>query len=216
MTTLLISLVAATLGAAFGLWSRRQVATLRYRNADELACPKPGPRNWLSHMTAIAWAGLGAFVNTTDSWALLPVLLPIAMAGPALAAIDLDVMRLPNRVLVPAALTLAVGLGSTVLTEGNTGTAFRGLAGGAIAGATFWLLNAATRGGVGMGDVKVVTLVGTAVGSVSLVTVWWALLTASVGALIWTKVSRVAGPFAYGPWVLAGAWTAVMLSAVLG
>ena len=213
MTIVLISLAAATLGGAIGFGIRRHIATLSYRDIDEVDLPEPGPRNWLIWTSAIAWAGLGALLDTTDSWALAPVLLPLAVAGPSLAAIDLDVMRVPNRILGPVAFVTLVGLASTILAQGDTATAVRGVIGGAVTGAVFWLMNALSRDGIGFGDVKLAALVGVVAASVSLYTVWLGLLVGSLAALLWTKSRRRSGPLPYAPWLLFGGWVALIATA---
>lgn len=215
MTTILISLAAAALGAAIGLWTRRRLATLSYRHADELDLPTPGRRNWLIWISAVVWGGLAACLEATNAWTLAPALLPLALVGPALAAIDLDVMRLPNPTLGPVALITLVGLASTILTQRDPSTATRGLIGGLLAGGTFWLLAAFTRDGVGFGDVKLAALIGTALGAVSLSVVWWGLAVGSVAALVATKATARRGSIPFGPWLLAGAWIALIGQALV-
>lgn len=210
MMTMLISLTAVALGAALGFWTRDRLTRLGYRNASELELPRPGSRNWLIWTSALVTGSLAAVLEVTGSWRLTPVLLPLLLAGPALAATDLDVMRLPNRIVGPVALFTLAGLTATAVWLNDWTTPARAIAGGVIAGGCFWLMNVATRGGVGSGDTKLAALVGLVTGAVTLPTVWWALLVASVAAYAWTKATRHVGPLAYGPWLLAGAWVAVL------
>lgn len=88
------------------------------------------------------------------------------------------------------------------------------LGGGLLAGATFWVLNAATRGAVGFGDVKLAAVVGFAMGSASLGTVWFSVLIGSLIALIWMRWRRQSGPVPFGPMLLIGAWMALLLTGV--
>ena len=93
--------------------------------------------------------------------------MPLAITGPWLAAVDLDVCRIPNRTLAStAAATIAALIGLAAV--GNTTQAITGTIGGIIAGALFAILHAATRGGIGFGDVKLVTVIGLAIGPLGL------------------------------------------------
>jgi leader peptidase (prepilin peptidase)/N-methyltransferase len=87
----------------------------------------------------------------------------------------------------------------------------RASAGALLSGGTFWLLSSVTRGGVGFGDVKLAALVGLATGSVSLITVWWAIAAGTLLAVIWRRAGKRLGAFAYGPYLLIGSWMAVVL-----
>ncbi|MCA0297254.1 MAG: prepilin peptidase [Actinobacteria bacterium] len=210
LTALLPGLAATAIGAVLGIWTSRTLATLNYRLDDEQDLPKPGRRWWIIWTSALSLGSIAAWLAATSSWALAPVLLPLALTGPALAAIDLDVMRLPNRILAPVAAVTILGLASTGVTGGGWATAVSGLIGGLVAGAALMMLNLLTRGGVGIGDIKLAAIIGSAAGAVSLATAWWALLVGSVVALIWAKSIHHRGPFAYGPWLLLGAWIAIL------
>ncbi len=122
-------------------------------------------------------------------------------------------MRLPNGILGPTALLTLVGVAAAVLWSGDWIVLAQASAGTLVSGGTFWLLNVITRGGVGFGDVKLASLVGLAAGSVSLITVWWAIAAGTLLALILRRVCRRTGAFAYGPYLLLGSWLAVLSSA---
>jgi len=209
-TILLIGLVATAVGFVLGQWTRRTLADLGYRTDEEQELPPPGPRHWITWTSALAVGSIATWIAGTNSWPLAPVLLPLTLAGPALAAIDLDVMRLPNNILGPVAIITFTGLASTITTEGRPDTALRGAGGALIAGGAFWLLSLITRGGIGFGDVKLAAVTGVSVGAISLAAVWWALLVGSLTALIWAKVVRRSGPFPYGPWLMLGGCVAVL------
>jgi leader peptidase (prepilin peptidase)/N-methyltransferase len=190
------------------------MAELGYRTDEEQELPKPGPRHWIMWTSALAAGSIATWIAGTNSWPLAPVLLPLTLAGPALAAIDLDVMRLPNRIVGPVAILTLAGLASTITTEGRPDTALRGAGGALIVGGAFWLLNAITRGGIGLGDVKLAGIIGIATGALGLAVVWWAALVAALGALIWAKATGRSGPVPYGPWLLMGCWVATLVAGV--
>lgn len=215
MNPLLASLLAAGVGAGYGVWLRRTLNQLRYRTPDEHHQPPPGPRRWIIPTTAAA-AGLLAHSAATSAtpWLYLP-LLPLLATGPALAAIDHDVMRLPNRILGPTALASLAGILTATIVLQHPTTAVQALLGAVLAGSVFYLTNRITHGGIGMGDVKLATLIGTTLAPLSLTLVLPALLTGSI--LAWTihTIRRTHGPFAYGPWLLAGGLAAAIVGPLL-
>lgn len=216
LPALLTGLVAAAIGALLGLWTRRTLATLNYRLDDEEALPTPGPRRWIIWVSALSLGSIASSIAVTNSWTLVGVLLPLTLTGPALAAIDQDVMRLPNRILGPVAFVTLAGLVGAAAWRGTWTIAVQSIAGAFLAGGTFWLLNWATHGGVGFGDVKLASLVGLVAGAVSLAAVWWAVALGTAGALIWARVRRREGPFAYGPSLLTGTLCATLAGLGLG
>ena len=155
-------------------------------------------------LTAATTAALATVPGIGWAWVAV---VPLAITGPWLAAVDLDVCRIPNRTLAStAAATIAALIGLAAV--GNTTQAITGTIGGIIAGALFAILHAATRGGIGFGDVKLVTVIGLAIGPLGLPIAWMALITGPIAAVIWAKLTRQQAGFAYGPWLLLGAWIA--------
>lgn len=210
LTALLIGAAGAAIGAVLGVWTRRNLATLSYRLDDEQDLPTPGQRRWIICVSALSLGSITAWLTATNAWALAPVLLPLSLTGPALAAIDLDVMRLPNRILGPVAVLALLGLTSTLFVVGERSAVVGGLIGAIIAGGAFWLLSVLIRDGIGRGDVKLATVIGFSAGAVSPATAWWSLLIGAVTAVIWAKSTHQRGPFAFGPWLLVGAWIAIL------
>jgi leader peptidase (prepilin peptidase)/N-methyltransferase len=210
ITALLTGAAGAAVGAVSGRWARHSLAALGYRLDDEQDLPTPGPRGWIIWMSALSLGSIAAWLTATGTWTLAPVLLPLAISGPALAAIDLDVMRLPNRILSPAAVLTVIGLASTTITRGGWWTTAWGLIGGLIAGVAFWVLHVLSHGGLALGDVKLAAVIGLSAGAVSLATVWWALTIAALAALVWALAAHRRGPLAYGPWLLLGFWASVL------
>ncbi|MCA0295264.1 MAG: prepilin peptidase [Actinobacteria bacterium] len=212
LTAFLTGAAGAAIGVVLGLWTRRTLAALNYRLDDEQHLPTPGPRRWIIWVSALSLGSIGAWLAATGSWALAPILLPLALTGPVLAAIDLDVMRLPNRILVPVAVAAFGGLASTVLTQSGWTTALRGLLGGLIAGGTLAVLSLITHGGIGFGDVKLAVILGVSTGAITIAAAVWSLLLGSISALAWIKVEHRGDPLPYGPWLLIGAWAGLLLS----
>ncbi len=210
LTALLIGAAGTAIGAMLGIWTRRTLVPLNYRRDVEEALPVPGKRWWIVWTSALSLGSITGSIAATDNWTLAPVLLPLCLAGPALAAIDLDVMRLPNRILGPVATLTLSGLVGAAAWRADWAVAVQSTAGALLAGGSFWLLNLATQGGVGFGDVKLAALVGLTAAAVSPTTAWWAIAFGSAGALIWARWSGRVGALPYGPSLLAGTFCATL------
>ena len=146
------------------------------------------------------------------SWALVPYLYLAAVAI-ALALIDLDVMRLPNVIVLPSYLVAAALLVPAALLGDGPAPIVRGL----LAAGLLWMFYRvlAQFGGMGGGDVKLAPLLGFYLGWLS----WGAvavgafaafLLGGVVGvALMATRVAGRKSRIPFGPAMLAGAFLAV-------
>lgn len=210
MQPILIIMLATAAGLPLGLWLRRNLATLGYRNADEADLPEPGPRWWVVWTSVLAASGLAAAADLSPDPSAYLSLLPPAAAGPWLAAVDFDILRIPNRILGPtAAATTLVVLGLTATTQ-NWRTIVVPVIAAALVGGAFASVHFATRGGIGFGDVKLAAAIGLATGPLGLGAVWLGTLAGSAAALIWNRATRRNAPIPYGPWLLCGAWVAAI------
>ena len=161
-------------------------------------------------------------------WAIL-VLLPVAMAVAAsrfdllqamavsllvgalliITATDMLRFRVPNAVTYPA--TVAALAAAVLMPNGSIGDA---LVAALLGGGLFFVLAIVTRGGIGLGDVKLAVLIGAALG---LQIAYQALLYGVVAAAVVMGVLLVAGvvsrrqPVPYAPF-LALAAIVTMLS----
>ena len=146
------------------------------------------------------------------SWALVPYLYLAAVAV-ALALIDLDVMRLPNAIVLPSYLVAVVLLVPAALLGDGPAALVRGV----LAAALLWLCyrGLAGIGGMGGGDVKLAPLLGFYLG-------WLSWGTVAVGAFAAFLLGGIAGVvllatrragrksrIPFGPAMLAGAFLAV-------
>lgn len=139
----------------------------------------------------------------------------------ALALIDLDTKRLPNVIVLPALLAGILLLAAAALVRGDLAA----LAGAGIGGAGLFLLYLAlalvSRGGMGMGDVKLAALLGLYLGFLG----WGSLLVGAFAAFVFGGVfglalmlirragRKTAIPF--GPWMILGAWLGVFAGELL-
>jgi leader peptidase (prepilin peptidase) / N-methyltransferase len=133
----------------------------------------------------------------------------------ALALIDLDTKRLPNALIVPALIVGVVLLGVAAAVRGD----WSALAGAALGGAglfvLYLVLALVSRGGMGMGDVKLAAVLGLYLGFLGwgnlLVGAFAAFLFGGVFGLI-LMVTRRAGRktgIPFGPWMILGAWLGI-------
>lgn len=178
--------------------------------------PRERPQWWWTVAIAVG-AGFGiSFALTTGTWALLAAFLAFGGATLGIALIDLDHQLIPNRVLFPS-----IGIGLVLLTvaaaiESDWEALLRGVLGGAAYFMFLLLVGLAARGGFGMGDVKLALLLGLylaylgwgvlAVGSILAILLGGI---ASIMLLVFTRRGRDA-KFAYGPYLVAGAWIALL------
>lgn len=107
--------------------------------------------------TAAAFAALAFLIGA--SWAL-PGYWWAAGVAIALTLTDLDVHRIPDRILGPGVAVTGVLLAAGAFAEGEPAALLRSLAGGAAYFALLFLVALAARGGFGFGDVKLGALLG--------------------------------------------------------
>jgi leader peptidase (prepilin peptidase)/N-methyltransferase len=140
----------------------------------------------------------------------------LAAISVVLAVIDIDVHRLPDRIVLPAYAVGAALLGAAGLLRGDLvalGTAASG------AGAAFLLylvLALAKPGGMGLGDVKLAGVLGLFLGYSGIEQLAVGIAAAFVlggvfgVALLVTRRSTRSSGIPFGPWMLGGAWIGVL------
>lgn len=212
----LVIALAAAAALPLGLWLRHDLNKLHYRTTDEQDLPHPGARWWVVWTSVLALGGVAtAAVLSRNPLAHLP-LFPLAMTGPWLAGVDLDVLRIPNRVLAPTAAATFVLVGTIAAAGQGWRTLTTPLVAALATGAVFAAVHFASKGGLGFGDAKLAAVTGLAMGSLGTSTVWLSVLAGSVAAVIWAKASSPVGPISYSPWLLGGCWIAALADAVGG
>lgn len=204
MQPILILVLATAAGVPLSLWLRRNLATLSYRNADEADLPDPDQRWWVVWTSAIAIGSLAAVAVMSHNLLAFIPLIPLAIAGPWLAAVDFDVLRIPNRVLAPtAAATLIVVVGIAAAAQKWTGVLVP-IASGLLAGGVFAVVHLVTKGG--FGDVKSAAVIGLALGHLGLSAVCLSVLVGLAAALIWAVAARRSNsiPLGHGSCLVRG------------
>ncbi len=209
--TITITTFTALVGAAVGEGLRRHLNTLNYRHPDELDRPPPGPRRWIPILLALGTAAITWRHLAIGHPENLLFLLPTAGYLVWVSAIDLDVHRIPFKPTLATTTVVAVTLGAAALWQGDPALLIRATIGGILAYLAFWILNRASHGGLGMGDVRLAGIIGLTTSALSLWTLWAAITIAALAAAIWALITRPTSRTAYGPW-LAGGWLAATTS----
>jgi leader peptidase (prepilin peptidase)/N-methyltransferase len=148
----------------------------------------------------------------------VPAFLFFTALGVVLAAIDLDVRRLPNVLVLPAYPVLAVLLAIAATARDDWWSLARAGLGAAALFAFFFALAMLYPAGMGFGDVKLAGVIGMLLGYLS----WGALIVGAfagffLGALVGVVVMatgsggrKTALPF--GPFMVAGALAALWIT----
>jgi len=168
--------------------------------------------------TGIAFVAVTARLAQLHLVSAVPAFLWFTAIGIALAAIDLDVRRLPNAIVLPSYPVLAVALGGSAWWQHDWWSLARAGIGAAALLAFFFTVVFIHPAGMGLGDVKLSGLIGAVLGYLS----WTALVLGAflgffLGAVVGVAVlasgrgnRKTALPF--GPFMVAGALLAVFLA----
>jgi leader peptidase (prepilin peptidase)/N-methyltransferase len=171
---------------------------------------------------AVAFNPFASDASANELFSRMLVLLAflyLAAISVALAAIDLDVHRLPNAIVLQGFAVGIVLLGAASLASGDLEPIARAAAGASTFFAFYFLLAFAYPGGMGFGDVKLAGVLGLFLGFLG----WQELIVGVAAAFILGgvlgilliatgKASRKSG-IPFGPWMLAGAWVGVYAGA---
>lgn len=164
-------------------------------------------------VSALSVIALGAVGGAVGAHPQLPAYLWLAAVAVALAVIDWETLRLPDRLTLPS---YPVGLALLAI-PADWPALGRALLGALVAGAAALLLALlAPRGGLGFGDVKLLGLLGLFLGWLG-----WGVLVLGVAlgfvlgavAAVVLLASHRAGlrdHLAFGPWLIAGGLVAVV------
>lgn len=203
----MFGIALGALGAGFlALWWWPWLRDARYRY-DHEGGVRPLRPTWIIPTAVIAGGAIGGARASDARFATVAVLAVAPLL--ALAAIDLDVRRLPDRITAPlgAALLLGVLIAGTV--AGTPQSWHRAVIAGVVLGVAFAVL-AIIGGGLGLGDAKLAPSLGLLLGYLSwppvMVAIVLAFITGSLHA-VWLMAFRGAGrrsTFAFGPHLIAG------------
>ena len=141
-----------------------------------------------------------------------------AVIGAILAIIDIRTHRLPNRLVATVGVTGVVLLVAAALTGSRMDALIRALLAALVLFAAYLVLRMLSAGGVGGGDVKLAAVIGLHLGWLG----WGSVLVGTLagfvlggvfaaGMLLVRRADRRSA-ILFGPWMLAGAWVAIVLT----
>ncbi|MFJ8847365.1 prepilin peptidase [Streptomyces cyaneofuscatus] len=186
--------------------------------ADERPAPVPyAPGALAPLITALACVALAAATGPRPELAGWLLLAPVAVL---LATVDRRVHRLPDPLTLPLAAAAVLLLGGAALLPGHAGSWPSGLLGGLVLGGFYLLLFLINPNGMGFGDVKLALALGIALGWYG----WEALFLGGfagflfgavygLGLVLLRRAGRKTG-IPFGPFMIAGAFTGVLLGAL--
>ncbi|MFJ9345555.1 prepilin peptidase [Streptomyces sp. NPDC101237] len=179
--------------------------------------PAHGPRTApLAVATALVCAALACATGTRPE---LVVWLLLAPVGVLLAAVDFRVQRLPDPLTLPFAAAALALLGGAALLPEHDGDWLTALYASLALGAAYFVLFLVNPGGMGFGDVKLALGTGAVLGwygwpTVLLGTFAGFLLGALYGgALVVVRKAGRKTAIAFGPFLIAGAFAALLVGA---
>ena len=239
-----MDLAWAAAGAAAGLMAGALLRGVVFRLSvpagapDRVTCPGCAARlpRWPSPRCPECGHALGTPVVLELATAVVLALLagrfggqPLTLAlgflgalGVALAAIDISVQRLPDRLTLPAYPVLIALLAIAAVTGHDLAALWRALLGGLVLAAAYLLLGLVRPGQLGGGDIKLAGLAGLALGWLG----WRAVLTgtalgfmlAGLAGLALLAARRVTlrGTISFGPFLLGGALLVILASGPAG
>lgn len=169
-------------------------------------------------LTAVAFVLVTWRALQLDQLPAAPALLTFTALGVALSAIDLDVRRLPNVLVLPAYPVLGVLLTGAAAVQGDWDALLRAALGAAALFLFFLGLALVYPSGMGLGDVKLAGVIGLVLGYLG----WGAVVIGAfagffLGSVVGVAVlasgsggRKTAIPF--GPFMVAGALAALWIT----
>ncbi|MDQ1583440.1 MAG: leader peptidase (prepilin peptidase) / N-methyltransferase [Microbacteriaceae bacterium] len=151
--------------------------------------------------------------------AVVPAFLVLAAASVVLSVVDLVEKRLPNAVIAPTIVLVAILLLIASAVTGTWPAALGALLGAAALFAVYFVLALISPNGIGMGDVKLAAVIGLGLGYLGwgtwLIGLFTGVLVGAVASLVALALRRTTmrGSLPFGPSMLLGSFVAVFIAA---
>lgn len=236
------ALLTGVLGVVGGVPVGRWLRQVTYRKPDEEGLDLPGTRWWVAPVLGLVFAaltwrlvaaspargtaamldpGVGPGSHALPQFVALATLLVVALACVCLAAMDLDVHRLPDRIMWPTMGVLVIGLCLAAAVGTEWHVLGRVLLAGFVCGAGYLALAllSLARGSLalGLGDVKLAVVLGGGLGWFSWQSVvlgmYAGFLVGGLVAVVLLVTRRIGlkADLAYGPPMMVGALIGALL-----
>ncbi|MFI5478751.1 prepilin peptidase [Streptomyces rubiginosohelvolus] len=189
------------------------------RTTDTPTPPAYAPTTLAPLATVLVCVALAAATGARPELVGWLALAPVAVL---LAVVDRRVHRLPDPLTLPLAAAAVLLLGGAALLPGHAGSWTSGLLGGLTLGGFYFLLFLINPNGMGFGDVKLALALGVVLG-------WYGWTVLFVGgfagflfgaayglALVLLRRAGRRTGIPFGPFMIAGALTGVLLGALAG
>lgn len=219
MNPWLVGALAAVVAAPCAIFLRTWLRTAAYRRDDELDIPDRAHR-WVLIVLPLAALLLARSLSDSHNPGVAVAFCIALPLLTALAAIDLDVHRLPNALTYPLMPLAVVIAAAASLFSGHAFAVLRAVLAGVVLGSAYLLLLVVSPGGagLGLGDVKLALGLGVLLGWFS----WSSLLGGTVagfllgglwaaGLLISRRATRQSY-LAFGPFMIGGTVLALLAS----
>ena len=180
------------------------------------ATPSYAPGALLPPVTAVLCAALAAATGPRPELGVWLLLTPV---GVLLAVVDLRVQRLPDPLTLPLAAAALALLGPAALLPEHAGSWTTALLGAPALGGAYLLLHALNPDGLAFGDVKLALGTGAVLGWYGWATVMLGTLAAFLLGALYGGVLVALGragrrtAIAFGPFMLAGTFTGLLIGA---
>jgi len=163
-------------------------------------------------ITAVVAAVLGACAGYAAGWsAALPAFLAFAVLATPLVVVDAQAHRLPDRLVLPAAVCALGLLAVAAAVRGDWPALGRAAVGGAIVFAVFFLVALASPSSLGYGDVKLAGVIAVYLGWLGWGHVFYGVFAGFVlgavvaMAMLASRRASLKSDIALGPALIAGA-----------
>jgi len=172
-------------------------------------------------LTASLFVAVALRFANLDQLAALPAFLYFTAMGISLAAIDLDVGRLPNAIVYPSYLVLGSLLAIAALAQHDGAALLRVGVGAGVMFLGYFAVASVYPAGMGFGDVKLAGIVGGALGFMSYpilaVGAFAAFFIGSVVGIgqIFSSRGTAKSSIAFGPFMITGALLALFVGSAV-
>lgn len=137
----------------------------------------------------------------------------MGLLGPTMAAVDVRELRLPDILTAAAAIAATLGAGLTCLSTSSWTLIVPALISAIVSAGPLYVISLVTGGGIGLGDIKLLAVIGFIVGAIHWEELIYCIAGAFIAGAIAAIITRLAcrktreipfGPFLIGATIITG------------